>query len=83
MTIALVIVLLFNISRFAGDAPALLLLMTAILVAGGNAVVTGCLYVLGAYVGRAYLETKGRPPYVILQVVEGAPGARASDSRGS
>jgi hypothetical protein len=29
-----------------------------------------CMYLLGAYVGRIYLEVKGRPPYVIMEKVE-------------
>ncbi len=43
----------------------------------GFAVQTFCLYVLGAYLGRAYLEVKGRPPYVIMEVIGGsAPPAK-------
>jgi glycosyltransferase involved in cell wall biosynthesis len=40
------------------------------LIATGNAVLSFCLYILGAYVGRMYLEVKGRPPYVLLEVIE-------------
>jgi dolichol-phosphate mannosyltransferase len=28
------------------------------------------LYVLSAYVGRSYLEVKGRPPYVVMETIE-------------
>jgi len=34
-----------------------------------NGLVLFCLYVLGAYLGRAYLEVKGRPPYVVAEVL--------------
>lgn len=33
------------------------------------------LYVLGAYVGRTYLEVKGRPTYLVAEIVEPANGA--------
>ena len=45
-------------------------LLTYVLIATGNAVQAFCLYILGAYVGRTYLEVKGRPPYLVLEVVE-------------
>ncbi len=41
-----------------------------LLILSGNFVQVFCMYILGAYVGRTYLETKGRPPYVIMEVVE-------------
>jgi polyisoprenyl-phosphate glycosyltransferase len=52
-------------------------LLAYVLVATGNAVQSFCLYILGAYVGRTYLEVKGRPPYVVMEVVEGKDGERA------
>jgi polyisoprenyl-phosphate glycosyltransferase len=48
-----------------------------VLVATGNAVQSFCLYILGAYVGRTYLEVKGRPPYLVMEVVEAAHDERA------
>jgi glycosyltransferase involved in cell wall biosynthesis len=45
-------------------------LVTYVLIATGNAVLSFCLYILGAYVGRTYLEVKGRPPYMVMEVVE-------------
>jgi dolichol-phosphate mannosyltransferase len=36
----------------------------------GNALVILWLYVLGAYVGRAYLETKRRPTYIVRDVLD-------------
>lgn len=46
-------------------------LLAYVLIASGNALLSFCIYILGAYVGRTYLEVKGRPPYVILEVVAG------------
>jgi len=31
-----------------------------------------CLYIMSAYIGRTYLEVKGRPPYVLMETVEPA-----------
>ncbi len=45
-------------------------LLAYVLIASGNALLAFCLYVLGAYVGRTYLEVKGRPPYVVMEIVE-------------
>jgi dolichol-phosphate mannosyltransferase len=45
-------------------------LLAYVLIAMGNAVLSFCLYILSAYVGRTYLEVKGRPAYVLLEVVE-------------
>ncbi|HET6412580.1 MAG TPA: glycosyltransferase family 2 protein [Anaeromyxobacter sp.] len=48
-------------------------LLAYVLVASGNAVQSLCLYILGAYVGRTYLEVKGRPPYLVMERVEKEP----------
>lgn len=45
-------------------------LILALLVTSGNAVLLLCIYILGAYIGRGYLELKGRPPYIILEVFQ-------------
>jgi dolichol-phosphate mannosyltransferase len=44
-------------------------LISYLLILSGNFVQVFCIYILGAYVGRTYLESKGRPPYVIMEVV--------------
>lgn len=49
-------------------------LLTYALIATGNAVQAFCLYILGAYVARTYLEVKGRPPYLLLEVVDRPAG---------
>jgi dolichol-phosphate mannosyltransferase len=45
------------------------LLVVYLLVVSGNFVQVFCVYILGAYVGRTYLEAKGRPSYVVMEVV--------------
>jgi polyisoprenyl-phosphate glycosyltransferase len=50
-----------------------------LLIISGNFVQVFCIYILGAYVGRTYLEVKQRPAYVVMEVVsdhvrsDGAP----------
>jgi dolichol-phosphate mannosyltransferase len=58
------------------DLPPWLLLLYLVILSG-NFVQALCIYILGAYVGRTYLEVKGRPAYVVMEVVgeAGAPGA--------
>jgi polyisoprenyl-phosphate glycosyltransferase len=50
-----------------GVSPALLL--TYLLIASGSFVQSLCLYILGAYVGRTYLEVKRRPAYLVMETV--------------
>jgi glycosyltransferase involved in cell wall biosynthesis len=50
------------------------ILLLYVLILSGNFVQALCIYILGAYVGRTYLEAKGRPPYVVMEVV-GEQGA--------
>jgi glycosyltransferase involved in cell wall biosynthesis len=44
-------------------------LLISLLIAGGHALTMLCLYVFSAYLGRMYLEVKGRPPYIIMEQV--------------
>jgi dolichol-phosphate mannosyltransferase len=69
LTMALLVVMLagYAASPLAIPRP---FLLAYVLVASGNAVQSLCLYILGAYVGRTYLEVKGRPPYLVMEVVE-------------
>jgi dolichol-phosphate mannosyltransferase len=46
-------------------------LLTYILITSGNALTLLSLYVVNAYVGRTYLEVKGRPTYIVMEVIEG------------
>jgi polyisoprenyl-phosphate glycosyltransferase len=52
-------------------------LVSYLLILSGNFVQVFCIYILGAYVGRTYLESKGRPPYLVMEVV----GRREGDER--
>jgi polyisoprenyl-phosphate glycosyltransferase len=56
-----------------GVSPALLL--TYLLIASGSFVQSLCLYILGAYVGRTYLEVKRRPAYLVMETVPPAAPA--------
>jgi glycosyltransferase involved in cell wall biosynthesis len=69
LTIGLLVLLLAGYATSASAIPKPFLL-AYVLVASGNAVQSLCLYILGAYVGRTYLEVKGRPPYLVMEVVE-------------
>jgi glycosyltransferase involved in cell wall biosynthesis len=53
------------------------ILLASLLIASSNALIMLCLYVLSAYLGRMYLEIKGRPPYIIMEQVDN------SDSEGA
>lgn len=60
--------------RDGGASPELLL--TALLIVSGNFVQSLCMYILGAYVGRTYLEVKGRPAYLVMEIVGGSADER-------
>jgi dolichol-phosphate mannosyltransferase len=47
-----------------------LALWGSLLIISGNFVQVFCIYILGAYVGRTYQEVKGRPSYLVMEVVE-------------
>lgn len=49
----------------------LLLVLTML----SNGLLMFCLYIIGAYLGRAYLEVKGRPAYVVAEIIQ-APQER-------
>ena len=42
---------------------------TLVLILMSNSAVLFCLYIVGAYLGRAYLEVKGRPTYIVAEVI--------------
>ena len=46
------------------------ILLASLLTATSNAFIMLVLYVLSAYIGRMYLEVKGRPPYIVMERVE-------------
>ena len=45
------------------------ILLASLLTATSNALIMLVLYVLSAYIGRMYLEVKGRPPYIVMERV--------------
>ena len=53
------------------DSPGLpgSVLVTYLLIVSGSFVQALCLYILGAYVGRTYLEVKRRPAYLLMETV--------------
>ena len=51
-------------------------LVAYILITSGNALTMLCLYIVNAYIGRMYLEVKGRPSYIVMEVV-GQPAQQA------
>jgi dolichol-phosphate mannosyltransferase len=75
LTAILLAVLVYSLGAYADEPESLLLLAGLMLIAGGNFVITTCLYILGAYVGRTYLEVKGRPTYLVMEVVGGDASA--------
>ncbi|MFH1022998.1 MAG: glycosyltransferase family 2 protein [Planctomycetota bacterium] len=44
-------------------------LWICLLVSVGNALISFNIYILGAYVGRTYLEVKNRPSYMIMEIL--------------
>jgi polyisoprenyl-phosphate glycosyltransferase len=79
----LVLTLLFGI--FAALRPPeievpLWAIMVSLLVITGNMVQVFCIYILGAYVGRTYLEAKGRPAYVIMETIGDAAPPKPSEA---
>jgi dolichol-phosphate mannosyltransferase len=76
LTVVLLVILL---GGWLGPTAAVPLpfLLAYVLIASGNALQSFCLYILGAYVGRTYLEVKGRPPYLVMEVVEPPAGEDA------
>jgi glycosyltransferase involved in cell wall biosynthesis len=53
------------------------MLLTYLLIVSGNGALCLCVYILGAYVGRTYLEVKRRPNYVVQEVIKGESQAVA------
>ena len=67
-----VFVLLFTNFASRGDEDQRFVMLMGI-VLFSNAVVLFCLYIIGAYVGRAYIEAKRRPTYIVRDIL-GDPG---------
>jgi dolichol-phosphate mannosyltransferase len=81
LTMALGVFMVARHLVWPGLSVSLPVLVGYLLVLSGNFVQVVCIYILGAYVGRTYLEVKGRPPYVVMEVVapESVPAAAERD----
>lgn len=64
---AMIVVALFVSKK--EDSFSMEFLLICLLVALGSWVQTFCMYVLGAYIGRSYLEIKSRPSYIVMEVI--------------
>ena len=56
-------------------------LLVSLLIASGHALTMLCLYVFSAYLGRMYLEVKGRPPYIIMEEIVGVEDEKEGPPR--
>ena len=58
----------FLLNRFVDATPMEILVLILLLISlVGNGITMFCIYVLGAYIGRGYLESKRRPVYVVAE----------------
>ncbi|MDQ7782633.1 MAG: glycosyltransferase family 2 protein [Desulfomonilaceae bacterium] len=64
------------------DELALWLSLLFVFISLGFSVISFCLYVLSAYVGRSYLEAKARPTYIIQELICGK-SVRSEQASGS
>jgi dolichol-phosphate mannosyltransferase len=69
-TLPILLGLLWEALRSSGSSSSWQLLLIAFVVILGNATQLLCIYLLGAYLGRTYLEVKGRPPYLLREVFD-------------
>ena len=56
--------------RTVSEQMALWFLFCFGLIALGSFIQSLLLYILSGYIGRGYLEIKGRPPYIIMEVIK-------------
>jgi len=69
LAMAYAIIVVIRTLMFGVDTPGYASLMVAILFLGGLQLL--CLGILGEYVGRIFTETKGRPIYVVREMIGG------------
>ena len=43
--------------------------MAYVLIAFTSSLQIACLYIMGGYLGRMYLEVKSRPSYVVMEIL--------------
>ena len=82
LTVGLGLLMLVRHVVWPAGGVTLPVLVGYLLVLSGNFVQVLCIYILGAYVGRTYLEVKGRPPYVLMEVVGGGETPAPADRDG-
>jgi dolichol-phosphate mannosyltransferase len=70
IALALTVVLFLMLTGQLDVAVSHPMLLASLLIASGNALTMLVLYVFSAYLGRMYLEVKGRPPYVIMERID-------------
>src|SRR3989338_1366633 len=66
-SISTIVVILINIAYKKNNDQSFLILLAVILMS--NTLLLLCLYVMSAYIGRSYLEGKGRPSYIIQEII--------------
>jgi hypothetical protein len=60
----------FKVLHHSGTDPYLLwFLSTQGLIAFTSCLQIFCFYILGAYIGRMYLEVKARPAYIVMETL--------------
>ncbi len=70
MTLSLALLFVLVLAGWINVAVSHPLLLMSLLIASSNALLMLVLYVVSAYLGRMYLEVKGRPPYIIMERIE-------------
>jgi glycosyltransferase involved in cell wall biosynthesis len=71
MTIVFVAVIIFAVMRSSAESPLeSWFLVTFGLVAFTSCLQIFCLYLLGAYLGRMYIEVKSRPAYLVMETID-------------
>lgn len=58
------------ISVFSQESYDLKFLILLTLILFSNSIILLCIYILGAYIGRAYLESKGRPNHIVQEIID-------------
>jgi len=81
LSCALVLYFLIDQTLSAGDRMPFGQFITLLVATTGFAAQSFCVYVLGAYLGRMYMEVKGRPPYIIMETIERPAEAQAATGK--
>lgn len=69
LTVIVSLLLLISLGLADRDPISTWFLVAYLLVVSGNGIMCICIYILGAYIGRTYLEAKDRPPYVVMEKI--------------